>query len=628
MADYIDFFYITRLYLTTAILLTLFYGFGDASRKFKLGLSGIVGGFVMFLAANELLALPFMLLHWSFRLYLPLFLLLNAPFLVFGLKAAWRKLQSSDWRSAKKPSLQFALAAMAVLACLLIPQFIVKYQADDSFYLSLAELNKHSSELYSYDPATGNADLEFPKTYMFEGWELMQSALSTVTGLTTLEFAHGLLMILVIALSLLAHSKIFRTYLNDRNQIYIAMLFLSIILVFGGYSIYSQGTFLLTRPWVGKSIIAMVIVPLLFYLLLKIYKSSKNHTAYLAIGITNVAAVALNPTAIYLNLALISVFALMMLMKTKKIKTPIKLGASTIPLLTAGGVVFATSIFGAQTLSSDYETRSGGRSYADFAMAFFGDFQMIALYTVALTALFLLRKKEFRKLAPLAIVFPLILFATFLNPLFISPIKALAADNTYWRFMWLIPITIALPVAFVYLIDPLKKSVAYIAGTSRSTSTWIGVVLLAFTLVSAGTFLFMPSQQYFAFNPTKQKTPEGVTGVAEFLANQPEGVVFASEHPSTYLHTYTSKHELLVSRELYIQVHFSKNSDDYIDRLAMLYVVHSIEFMPEEELNTLLKKYGVEYVVYPAENKYLSDFGQDFGYESIYENENYKVLEI
>ncbi|MEX0748989.1 MAG: DUF6077 domain-containing protein [Candidatus Saccharimonadales bacterium] len=617
--------FLLHLFATTSILIALFYSYGLlAKRHIAPQLQSIAGGFVLFLAVNELLALPFILNHLAFYAFYAVFLALNTVVLIYGLVIFIKKIRDGEI-AFKKPSLMAIFAIISLLVSIGLAQFYVKYDADDAFYVSLTEQSIGTDQLYLYDPSTGNAEFPISKAYIFQSWELLQASMAHSFQLTAVEFAHSLIPMLIMILVFSAHKYIYKDLLRSDEYTYLALLLLFIFLLFSGFSIYSQGSFLMTRSWQGKAILAALILPMLLNSLLATYNRPDNKEAYISIGVLLIAGMALNPAIIFLGATPIGVFGALTVIKYRNFSSALKLSATLLPVIIMG-VAAKLMVSSGVGGSLDPKILPDGRTYGNYLQRFIGGTRY--LYVVLLGACLSLKKKIDMRIVTLVIIFPAALFATILNPLLFEPLYTYITTNTYWRLFWIIPITIMVPIAGVHIYSFINEAFARILPKAVDL-TRIGVIVaVSLVYIGAGTFIY--SHPDSTFDNSRHKAPVGVSEVANELTEQPQGVILAASSPAVYLHNFTSKHQLLVSRKFYIPSYHPAGTTEYNELRLMFNIINNTDThsISQDRFMQLLKKYKVDYMISPQRNTYIKSFATEFSLDTIFKSEYYSVYEL
>ncbi len=134
--------------------------------------------------------------------------------------------------------------------------------------------------------------------YRYESWELLLAVLSKISQIHPTVLVHSVLPFFLVLLSYLSYFRLLGHFV-DRKYLPIGMIFLSMFHIFGAYSEQSQGVFLLTRIWQGKSLLLHLLLPYFISLLLDSMKS--NHWSLLIrLVAVCLAGIALNPIAVYI----------------------------------------------------------------------------------------------------------------------------------------------------------------------------------------------------------------------------------------------------------------------------------------------------------------------------------------
>lgn len=612
--------YILSLIVFTTITATTFFGYQKLiGARYLPPLDSIVGGFIIFLAINQLIALPFIIFHLSFKLFYIIFLLVNLPGFFYGLYRAWKI--RSKLQDKPKPSVLGVIAVLIVAIGMVATQIYVKYSSDDAYYVSLIQQNMDSSQLYSIEPATGNPEIIIPAHHHFESWELIQASFAKTFNLSGLEMAHSLMPLLIVPLAFLAHRQVFRLFFKSGNSINMATLLLGTMFMFGGYSLYSHGTLLLTKPWHGKAILATVIIPFLFFLLIKIKQSPHKNKIYLPLFVLCLAAAGLNSTAIFVIGG--GVFAFIVLLAiTKKLdyKNFLKVALSVSPLVLNGLAILFINSQQDVSIGSTDNTRSGLDSWLEIVNRVAGSSWYFYLLLVALAIMVVSKYKSIRDNTKFFVIFLIIIFVFYLNPVVFGPISNFTSSS-YWRFYWLIPLTIMLPVAAVYLINRYTRQ----KGIFRKYIQPLAIVLAIIVLVLGGSWVFNFKNPNVAKDLTKEKIPLEVADVLHFMKTQPEGNTVATAKVATYYNTVPNDQTLFISRLIYYKRYCADhNNQRCSDYLKLWRAANGTQIISENEIARLFEKYSVDYFI--ANNSRASLYEPN--YPRLLKNKKFSVFKI
>ncbi len=107
-------------------------------------------------------------------------------------------------------------------------------------------------------------------------WPAFIATVSSLTGTHPAIMAHTVFPILFIPLSYVVFSLVGKCFFgNDLKKRGLFLLFLSVIHIFSFETIFSAGYTLLTIIWQGRSAMAMIMLPLLWYILMRFLDKDK-----------------------------------------------------------------------------------------------------------------------------------------------------------------------------------------------------------------------------------------------------------------------------------------------------------------------------------------------------------------
>ncbi len=228
--------------------------------------------------------------------------------LLAGIAAAIRRRKSEKTPAAvqEKPSGQKSRAGVAlwaVFALLLgVQLFLLCYLAydegDDAYYVAMATNGVSDQYMYFKDPYIGTgAGLDV--RHALAPLPMWVSVISRFSGLSGAATAHVTLPLLLVPMTYCVYYLIGRKLLGgkkkDRDwEMPLFMCFTALLVLFGGYSLFSAENFLLVRGAQGKSVLANLIIPFLFYqmfvMLEKLEQGEKvKKMSWVLLGLTMIA---------------------------------------------------------------------------------------------------------------------------------------------------------------------------------------------------------------------------------------------------------------------------------------------------------------------------------------------------
>jgi hypothetical protein len=222
-------------------------------------------GYLIMMGLFECIYLPSLLLGIRFNTLCLLFRLLigvlTLASVVFGIK---------DFKTFSLPKKNIWIILFAVLIAV---QCVARWfqgvtDGDDAYFLGTA-LNAYTSNtMYYLDPYTGMAT-GLDMRHAFSAGGVFLAFLSNCIKLHPAITAHIIYADILLILHYICFYHIGRLLFPDKEEN--AGLFgcmVCVFDVFGYISIFTPAAFLLTRTWQGKSVIANICIPFVFYLLL------------------------------------------------------------------------------------------------------------------------------------------------------------------------------------------------------------------------------------------------------------------------------------------------------------------------------------------------------------------------
>lgn len=268
--------------------------------------------------------------------------------------------------------------------------------------------------------------------YRVHSIELLAGALSWLTGLPALDFAHLVIPALAALLAPLAFARLFRILLPGRWiwAVAVALLFLLIV----GDAHRGYGNLAFVRLHQGKAMLLTVVLPLLIAYGLA-FARTPGRRRWFRLAAGQIAAIGLSSTALWLAPLVAGLALLCGLDRRRRPLRRLLLGVSASLYPVAVALVMSRRLLGVFDSATD---KSGGALTAEALELVLGDGWTAVLAAVAVLAAWPLAKTPLQR--RFAIVFPLG-FLVFWNPLtarFVA--ENLTHPWTYWRVFWVLPL--------------------------------------------------------------------------------------------------------------------------------------------------------------------------------------------
>lgn len=170
-----------------------------------------------------------------------------------------------------------ALLLWGVVVCLLLIQlilaaFLAYEEGDDAFYVAISSVTSESGTMYQVLPYTGGST-GLDARHGLAPFPIWIAFLSRVSGMHAATVAQVVLPVTLIGMAYTVYYMIGRRlFAESRGGLPLFMLLVELLVIFGGQSLYTAENFLLVRTAQGKAVLAGIIIPFLFFLLLLLFE--------------------------------------------------------------------------------------------------------------------------------------------------------------------------------------------------------------------------------------------------------------------------------------------------------------------------------------------------------------------
>lgn len=190
---------------------------------------------------------------------------------------------------------------------------------DDTYYVNLANEAVYSNKIYWVYPETG-AQADFDKRYVLSLWPIFYAWLSRLTGVIPTVMAHTILPWVMIPSVYIIYILTGKEIFPEDRQLQGMFLAMAVLLHLFMSGEHTAGlTFLSITPWVGKGVLAALLLPMLFYLILRTAKQEKAGN-WLLLGITCLGGCLLSSMGIMLTPVFVGVTMLVVTVHKKSIR--------------------------------------------------------------------------------------------------------------------------------------------------------------------------------------------------------------------------------------------------------------------------------------------------------------------
>ena len=160
-----------------------------------------------------------------------------------------------------------------VFWALLILQFVLAVvlayeEGDDAFYVAIATITGDADTMYIKLPYTGGTT-GLDARHGLAPFPIWIAYLARISGMHAAMVAQVILAVTILGMAYGIYYLIAR-HLCEENigNLPFFMILVELLVMFGGYSVYSVENFIMVRASQGKAVLAGIVLPFLFYLLM------------------------------------------------------------------------------------------------------------------------------------------------------------------------------------------------------------------------------------------------------------------------------------------------------------------------------------------------------------------------
>lgn len=206
---------------------------------------------------------------------------------------------------------------------------------DDTYYVNLANEAIYSNKIFLIYPETGAIE-DFDTRYVLSLWPIFYAWLSKLVGVMATIMAHTILPWLMIPLAYMVYGLIGKELFPEDKGLQGMFLAFAVLLHLFMSGEHTAGiTFLSITPWVGKGVLASVLIPFLFYLILRTVRDP-GAGSWVLLGITSLAGCLLSSMGIMLTPVFVGITVLLVSIRKRSVSYLLSGIASCAPCIVLG----------------------------------------------------------------------------------------------------------------------------------------------------------------------------------------------------------------------------------------------------------------------------------------------------
>ena len=235
---------------------------------------------------------------------------------------------------SKKEMTLLLIVLVGILYQILFVCLGLQSDADDAYYVGMAMTSFQTETISVYHPYLGTpVKLKTMANYVLSPYPIFWAMWSKVLKIHPAILMRSILPAINIAWSYVVYRLLAKKiFLTERKRI-IFLLIVVLANLFGAYSDRTSAVFLLQRVWQGKGALAAILIPMLWYLLIRLRKEGENTYVYVELFVTILAACLTSSMALFLCPVLMGAFGLEYLISERRWSVVGRLILCTLPCI-------------------------------------------------------------------------------------------------------------------------------------------------------------------------------------------------------------------------------------------------------------------------------------------------------
>lgn len=182
------------------------------------------------------------------------------------------------------------------------------FDGDDTYYVAQSLISQVTDRMYTIEPYTGHAT-PLDSRHALALITVWQAYLAKLSGIHAAILAHTVMPLFLIPFSYLVLYVTGRALFPEADtRLPFFLILLCVLRIFGNVSIYTPETFLLTRTWQGKSILANIVLVLVLWIFLQLFEDSSRKGFWFLLALVNVFAGTCTSIGVFLSAGLAALF--------------------------------------------------------------------------------------------------------------------------------------------------------------------------------------------------------------------------------------------------------------------------------------------------------------------------------
>lgn len=213
--------------------------------------------------------------------------------------------------------------------------------ADAAYYVGLVSTSVYTGTLERYNPYTGALLKYFEGRYVFSAYPMHNAVWCKYLSLHPMVQSKVVMSAVNVLMANLVIYQIGKRLFHGGKRQADLMVCLVCVMQLFSFTIYTPGTFLFTRGYEGKALLANIIFPMVLYCSLWFYQEGRDRRVWAALFLVCAGAACFSGSSVILPAA-VSAGILPVLLARRQLRALAPFAVSLLPSLIYAGLYFGT----------------------------------------------------------------------------------------------------------------------------------------------------------------------------------------------------------------------------------------------------------------------------------------------
>lgn len=344
---------------------------------------------------------------------------------------------------------------------------------DDSNFVAKATIAMDTDTLFVYDD-TGRVYTELPTRTVLSQFPHYTAIIASLSNIHPAALAHTVFPVVFIIIAYGFYYVFGKAlFKQDQNKTMVFLVLLAIIYIFGDYSRYTNFVRLLCRTWQGKSLIANLTIPFIWYIFIEYIGKENNKFGWGILLLCLGGSITFSSMAFILPPMMFVILMLLYAIKDKKKSYIIGL----VSMILIGIIIVSVYITIDNPIVENATIKNKELTFADKVNVFIeevkseeninlvkdsfaragGGKHYFVLFCIAILYIFVNNKDNKKDILYTFAIYSCVVILINFNPVFSKAWSWILGSDVYWRVYWLLPIGYSVAYMFADIVCSEEK---------------------------------------------------------------------------------------------------------------------------------------------------------------------------